>query len=518
MEETSKHLQNRPLISDFEKKGTFICWRNKLWIKVVALFVVGVFLYQDILWATNYNLGFLTTPSFYVKPLYELDPKLFNEAVAKSIYRFLKPLTNKELDQIQIKDDLIVDASSKGYIEQRELKKIYEWLKRPNTPTVPCSAYVLYNLLKSRGVNARIEQLSTLLILIDILSGNISSPPPQEEKRIYNSLYALEKTARYFGYRLYPVKILPSDYKSLSNFLPFIAHLSYQKPKEEKQSMPIEGHFVLVTKIGEEKVFYFYDKGDTFLPKEKFFEKFTGYILVPSHLSGVISEEEAKNILGGYSRKYHLPTFDEVFPEPSWSDIAISGAFTITSFCFGGMDGFAMGAFISDITSALTEVGIREWGWSPSVAQIASYFTTAALANGVNTHSFKQAIIGGLKGLMVGSAKLGAYELIKDTGFYKDNPFIANQLASSVGGFVGYAGFNALMGGLGVNIEVKMPLRKPQTNSSEAYQLPGGKSVTGAPGIRIETEEFKGGRNSSCLGISGLFWRRFLGRIKTCRI
>jgi 2-polyprenyl-3-methyl-5-hydroxy-6-metoxy-1,4-benzoquinol methylase/predicted nucleotidyltransferase len=519
MEETSKHLQNRPLISDFEKKGTFICWRNKLWIKVVALFVVGVFLYQDILWATNYNLGFLTTPSFYVKPLYELDPKLFNEAVAKSIYRFLKPLTNKELDQIQIKDDLIVDASSKGYIEQRELKKIYEWLKRPNTPTVPCSAYVLYNLLKSRGVNARIEQLSTLLILIDILSGNISSPPPQEEKRIYNSLYALEKTARYFGYRLYPVKILPSDYKSLSNFLPFIAHLSYQKPKEEKQSMPIEGHFVLVTKIGEEKVFYFYDKGDTFLPKEKFFEKFTGYILVPSHLSGVISEEEAKNILGGYSRKYHLPTFDEVFPEPSWSDIAISGAFTITSFCFGGMDRFAMGAFISDITSALTEVGIREWGWSPSVAQIASYFTTAALANGVNTHSFKQAIIGGLKGLMVGSAKLGAYELIKDTGFYKDNPFIANQLASSVGGFVGYAGFYALMAGLRVNIEVKTQLSEQQTNYSNEeslpishdqsnqvsystetsnYQLPWGDSVTpSTSGIRIETEKIGGGLFSS---------------------
>ncbi|MCM8801497.1 MAG: M24 family metallopeptidase, partial [Candidatus Omnitrophica bacterium] len=83
---------------------------------------------------------------------------------------------------------------------------------------------------------------------------------------------------------------------------PFIAHLFSETTTPKAQPTTQKGHFVLVTKITDEKVEYFYDKGNTFLPKEKFLEEFSGYALFTTHnlppLAQLLLDKESKQILG----------------------------------------------------------------------------------------------------------------------------------------------------------------------------------------------------------------------------
>ena len=286
----------------------------KAWIRVVAFLVVTVFLPEQIAWAIDFNPSIiwrnLPALSAIQHPANQIPgPEVFNKAVAKSIYGYLKPLAKKEVNQVQLKAGINIDVENSA-LDLRQIKRIYNWLKDPKTETVPCSAYVLYNLLKSFNISIPVEQLSSLLILIDILNGNITAPLATDEhpERIYNSIYAIQKTAQYFGLNLSAVKLPTADSQLLtSDLAPFIAHLSSDKSAK--------GHFVLVTEIDEEKVHYFYDKGNTFLPKDKFLEEFTGFCLIDSQLKNSLPEfnslqlniEQTKGIQGArYVRKAKL--------------------------------------------------------------------------------------------------------------------------------------------------------------------------------------------------------------------
>ena len=140
----------------------------KTWIRVVALLVVAVFLPEQVAWALEYNpatlwrhlnpLSFLQSSA--TNPT--LDPKVFNHAVSQSVTHFLKPLVNKTVNQVQIKEGLVIDAKGKS-LSKKEIASLAEWLKQPETETVPCSAYVLYNLLKNEGISVRVEELAALL-------------------------------------------------------------------------------------------------------------------------------------------------------------------------------------------------------------------------------------------------------------------------------------------------------------------------------------------------------------------
>ncbi|MCM8780159.1 MAG: cysteine peptidase family C39 domain-containing protein, partial [Candidatus Omnitrophica bacterium] len=317
----------------------------KTWIKIVAFVVVAVFLPEQVAWAIEYNPAILwrqlnpvSIPSLRGTSEAIPNPVVFNKAVAQSIYRFLKPLVDKPIEQVQIRPGLVINvalSNNREPLTANRLKSIYDWLKKPETETVPCSAYVLYNLLKEKGIDVNIVELSSLLILIDILVGNINAEGlarkvPTTNTRIYNSLYALEKTAAYFGLNLYATKLsdlTPNTY----NLTPFIAHL---RTTNKEQRTTNAGHFVLVTKISDEKVEYFYDKGSTFLPRKKFLEDFSGYCLVSTITDNrqPITEIESQSILGA-KREYlgYKIDWDEVLPEPSWSDIAIAGLVTVVN-------------------------------------------------------------------------------------------------------------------------------------------------------------------------------------------
>src|SRR3989338_4122886 len=217
--------------------------------KIASIVLLMVFFSQQVSWACGYNLSLLlnnTSSSLIYK-----DHGEFNRLVAKRVYSIVKPSFRHNI---------------------KELKSAYQWLKSPATQTVPCSAYVLYNLLLAKGLKPKIEDISTSLISLDLKAGNLK--PPFTASRIDNSLYALAKTSQGLGLNLYPVRLtLNSQTLQLINSqTPFIAHLNSL----------VAGHFVLVTKIDQEKVHFFYDKGNTFLPLEKFLEDFSGYCLLSS--------------------------------------------------------------------------------------------------------------------------------------------------------------------------------------------------------------------------------------------
>ena len=55
---------------------------------------------------------------------------------------------------------------------------------------------------------------------------------------------------------------------------------------------------------------------------------------------------------------------------------------------------------------------------------------------------------------MQGTGSVMAYQGIKNTSFYKKNPFIARQVAGLVGGAVGYMGFYAMTGAMRMNVNI----------------------------------------------------------------
>lgn len=156
--------------------------------------------------------------------------------------------------------------------------------REPSTKPLSCGINALHRLFLMQGINIPQEELAIIAVTIDNING--TPAPKSSYGRLANSLYALYKTADYYGLRFYPAKINLSDktsLKELVNFTPFIAHFSSQ------DTIPI-GHFVLVSNIDEESV-YFYDKGNTSLTHEEFSKQFTGYALISniSPLSSLLS-------------------------------------------------------------------------------------------------------------------------------------------------------------------------------------------------------------------------------------
>ncbi|MCM8779528.1 MAG: cysteine peptidase family C39 domain-containing protein, partial [Candidatus Omnitrophica bacterium] len=265
----------------------------KHWIRTIALCLVVIFVPEQVSWAIGYNPGILwhnlqpTSVTSILQPSLN-PPVITNELLAQNLKRALVPLVNRPLNQINFGQDLVLNLGEKAKkISKDKLELAYKWLKDPETEAIHCGIYVLYNLLTAYEKKVSLEQLANTVLLIDILSGTVDDEIYNLKPEVKSSLFALAKAAEYFGLKLYPVKI-----SSLDNLKPpFIAHL-------------YPGHFVLVTKIDEEKVHFFYDKGDTFLPKERFQEDFSGYALTAEnsrHLA-LLLEEESKKIKGAKKR------------------------------------------------------------------------------------------------------------------------------------------------------------------------------------------------------------------------
>ncbi|MDD5409510.1 MAG: cysteine peptidase family C39 domain-containing protein, partial [Candidatus Omnitrophica bacterium] len=256
----------------------------KAWIRVVAFIVVAVFLPEQVAQAVEYDWrvlwqkpGSLTSYSpNLTKDLRQLD-------IPIAIRDILKDIAGKPINAIKISPTLTINLEKPLNISKQRIDEIYNWLVGK-----PCGSKALYDLLAYKGIAAQEQDIAVMALTTDILSGVLK--PEGNPKIIKNSLYALSRASEFFGVKLFPVKLdlkQALSQKVAASVLPFIAHLK-------------KDHYILVTRITDEKVYFADEHKEEFLPKAKFLDKFSGYALVPSLVDSfqLLTDKEAQDIKG----------------------------------------------------------------------------------------------------------------------------------------------------------------------------------------------------------------------------
>ncbi|MBN2830864.1 MAG: hypothetical protein JXL82_01105, partial [Candidatus Omnitrophica bacterium] len=254
----------------------------KAWIRMVAFVVIVVFLPEQVAQAVEYDWRV-----FWNKPVAgTVAPgalkNLTNIDTALAIRNVLKDIANKPINAIKVSSNLTISLDKPLVMSNERIDEITEWLKGK-----PCGSQALYDYLTYSGIKVNEGDIAIMALTADIINEVVR--PEGNPTVIKNSLYALSQASKFFGVDLIPVKI--TDFQDLNKLTPFIAHLNYE-------------HYILVTKIAEEKVYYLDNHKEEFLPKEKFLNEFTGYALTPI-LPGearLLDDLESKKIIGGYKR------------------------------------------------------------------------------------------------------------------------------------------------------------------------------------------------------------------------
>ena len=225
----------------------------------MAFLVVAVFLPEQVAQAVEYDwrvlwqkpaLNTTYTPAYF-KDIRNLDIPL-------AIRNILTDISGKSVNAIKISPTLTIELEKPLNISKQRIEEIYNWLKGK-----PCGSKALYDFLSYQGLEVSEQDIAVLALSIDILNEVVK--PEGDPQVIKNSLYALSKASDFFGVKLSAAKLNnPAD--SITQLTPFIAHLKGD-------------HYILVTKVTDEKVYFSDEHREEFLPKEKFLKEFSGYIL-----------------------------------------------------------------------------------------------------------------------------------------------------------------------------------------------------------------------------------------------
>ncbi|MDD5281728.1 MAG: cysteine peptidase family C39 domain-containing protein, partial [Candidatus Omnitrophica bacterium] len=252
----------------------------KAWIRVVAFIVVAVFLPEQVAQAVEYDWRILWNKPVTgsIAPSYLKDLSGIDTALA--IRNILKDIANKPITAIKISSNLTIGLDKPLEMSNQKIDEIFQWLKGR-----PCGSKALYDYLNYTGLKVTEQDIAILALTIDILNDVVK--PEGNPEVIKTSLYALSKTSEFFGQRLYSVKLDLNNLDKKIDLTPFIAHVNGD-------------HYVLVTHISQDKVYFSDNHTEEFLPKEKFLNEFTGYALIskPMSVDLEISVSQAKAVLG----------------------------------------------------------------------------------------------------------------------------------------------------------------------------------------------------------------------------
>ncbi|MFC1805262.1 cysteine peptidase family C39 domain-containing protein, partial [Candidatus Omnitrophota bacterium] len=443
----------------------------KAWIRVVALIILMVFLPEQVAQAVQYDFSMLrggaeaATGTFLPQGLNA--PGQINIPLA--VKRILNEVSGKPINAIQISPTLTLKLDKPLNLSKGRVEEIYNWLEGK-----PCGSKALYDFLAYRGINASEQDIAVLALSIDILNGVIK--PQGDPKVIKNSLYALSKVAEFFGNKLYPA-ILNDPKGSIEQVAPaapFIAHLKGD-------------HYVLVTHIANDKVYFIDQHKEEFWPLDKFLVEFSGYIL--SEVKGLaplaeVSEEEAKLVMGARSYKGQYPDLSPLFWKPSWKDALISMSMSVAGTLIGGggASALAKSIAISNVGQSVTYLAasLKDRAGDPIMSPGWAQFTGSVVAcslSGIdtvmqspdkghfkadwmgnkgfgkvwnNTPVLRGVTMGALQGATVGGMKLWAYEKYKNESGYHYNEELSyrtiNYFSNILGtmlfsGITSFAGF-----------------------------------------------------------------------------
>ncbi|MFC1675069.1 cysteine peptidase family C39 domain-containing protein, partial [Candidatus Omnitrophota bacterium] len=433
----------------------------KAWIRVVALVVLMIFIPEQVAQAVQYDFSMLWKgsqgPTGTFLPQYAKNPGQMDIPLA--VKNILSNMAGKKINAIRLSPEFTLELQKPLNISKQRIDEIYAWLKGK-----PCGSKALYDFLAYKGVSVVEQDVAVLALTIDILNDVVKAEG--EPEVIKNSLFALSRASEFFGHKLYPAKIdeglSPQGTVPLTELTPFIAHLNGD-------------HYVLVTRITEDKVYFLDQHKEEFLPVGKFLEGFSGYILTAQPDSSgltAVADSEAKLILGAKSRKYEYPNLNMMFWQPDWKDSLINIGFNIGFGVVGGGNfaSFAEGVFISNVSQLGTYLAVQA-GASPQLAQFLGGVSTAALgglqslnknpnqflikgaAGSVwnNNPAIRGLTMGALQGAIIGGVQYKAYAELKDTDYYKYNPEAADKTINLASNWLGCIGFSAVTAGMGMN-------------------------------------------------------------------
>ncbi|MDO8748233.1 MAG: cysteine peptidase family C39 domain-containing protein, partial [Candidatus Omnitrophota bacterium] len=496
----------------------------KTWIRVAAFIVVTVFLPEQVSWAIDFDWRVLwpnTASAMGLdKPVFTGSSKTLAPEYVKDIYRINIPdtikkllldISSKPISTIQLSPTMSIELKEPLKMSKGRIEQIYNWLKGK-----PCGIKAFFDYLNMQGAKVEEQDIAVLALAVDILNDVVK--PEGNPKIIKTSLFALAKTSEFFNHKLIPVKLSTINYELSTNLTPFIAHFKAE-------------HYVLVTRLSQEKIYFIDEHQEEFLPINKFLKDSSGYALIPTSASlpsgiELIPDAEAKSILGAKrSYKGNYANLSKLFKKPSNTDLYISLGVTALSAgipamagqgwlgagaekAFAGSQGFfkdfAAGLATAEISKAATYVGIRNLGMSPGGAQIFGYAAGGAVSgaanafgnpsnykwggttptvNGVkvitypiniwnNSPIIRGTIMGAVKGTAIGGGGLLAYQVTKNTDFYQKHPFIAKQVSSLLGGAAGYMGFVGLSNLAGFDTTFKTTLGQDKDKNDTIYGTP----------------------------------------------
>jgi len=392
----------------------------KSWIRVVAFIVVAIFLPEQVAQAVEYDWRVLYhKPAIgSIAPSYLKD--LGNIDTALAIRNILKDIANKPVTSIRVSSNLTINLDKPLEMSNQRIDEITEWLKGK-----PCGSKALFDYLNYTGTPASEADIAIMALTIDIL--NDVTRPEGNPEVIKTSLYALSKTAEFFGQKLYPVKLDLAKFENNPGLTPFIAHVNGD-------------HYVLVTRITEDKIYYSDNHKEEFLPKDNFLIKFTGYALLsilPVGLN-VLDIVESKQVLGAFEASN---SFKKVAGGSSYSAAQINNIITTTQNTVRGYENTAVSnlnrQYLNDFAlsygiSAVVALGTAGFGAyvAPHMSSVGNWFSMTS-QYGMSSAT-RYAITGAAAGYL--------YNGIANNDWASIDSLKYSGIGAAVGWGIGYAG------------------------------------------------------------------------------
>ncbi|MBM3245272.1 MAG: hypothetical protein FJZ15_05715, partial [Candidatus Omnitrophica bacterium] len=246
----------------------------KAWIRVVAFIIIAVFLPEQVAQAAQYDWRVIWNKPASYNPSNLLVQNTGSLDIPLIVKNILNNVANKPVNAIKLSPTLTIELEKPLKISAQRIEEIYDWLRGK-----PCGSKALFDYLNFKGAKTSEEDIAVMALSVDILNG--VTKPEGSPEIIKTSLYALSKASEFFGEKLYSVEI-----QGLTP-APFIAHFK-------------SGHYVLVTKVTDSKVFFSDNHQEKAVTQKEFLDRFSGYALVADVSSGIqeVSDSEAMKVLG----------------------------------------------------------------------------------------------------------------------------------------------------------------------------------------------------------------------------
>ena len=260
------------------------------WIRAVSLVIILVFVPEQASWAFNYNplvlwgnktgdrvqgSGFsldnqpLTNDDGRRTPS---DDEIVSARIAASVQHLLDKVAYKEKTRVQLQltdpqdkltpqRSLLIDSDT--MFTSDRIRRISDWLKDPNIHPLNCGVYAMKDLLAGRDIEVPLEELSVASLTVDLMSDIVRPGEP----KLKTSLYAINKVVSAYGLDFKPAKLAPDDILKLKT--PFIASFGSE-------------HFVTVTGVDAQNVYYTDIGRAESMPREDFVAQLSGFVFADS--------------------------------------------------------------------------------------------------------------------------------------------------------------------------------------------------------------------------------------------